>query len=97
MAKPHGVGYAVIDVLPFLTGKPLDDIAAGYMRALRPSKVEVIDKDGTHDLMAMNWRVRIFMHGDLIYKIQQEVEVGLYGEIVNGGHLQAEAFERWAR
>jgi hypothetical protein len=69
-------GYLSIEVLPFLKGRPVDDIALAYIHALRPSRVRVSFGLVTCD--AMPWRVTVIVdEHDQIHSVQQEVNVGL--------------------
>jgi hypothetical protein len=79
-------GFTVIEVLPFLKGKPWDEYALAYLQALRPSYVRVSTGMITCD--ARNWRVTVFIHNDnTIRRIEQEVEVGLPDDVHHGSHL----------
>jgi len=78
------MGYTSIDVLPFLTGKPYDNLAWNWILALRPSCVREC-RDGWVTLDACSNRVTIYIGKDnLIERISQEVSVGLIG--VHHGH-----------
>jgi hypothetical protein len=78
-------GYTVIEVLPKLKGKPWDEVALGYVHALRPSQLRVV-QDGIQ-LDAQTWRVTVWLNKDglTISRIEQEVEVGL-PEGIDHGH-----------
>jgi hypothetical protein len=73
--EPACLGYTSIEVLPFLWGQPLNDLAMAYVHALRPSRVCVSQGVVTTDCCC--WRVTVFVdEGDRISKITQEVQVG---------------------
>lgn len=84
-------GYTTIQPLPFLHGKPWDDIALGYIHALRPSRVRV--STGSVQLDAQSWRVTVWLQadGETISRITQEVEVGLPDGIEDGHALEIAA------
>ncbi len=70
-------GYTSINVLGFLKGLPLDNLALSYLHALRPSRVRVTHGETTTD--ACCWRVTVYLDKeDRIDHIEQEVEVGFY-------------------
>jgi hypothetical protein len=77
--KPERFGSCVISVLPFLWGRPWDQLALNYVHALRPSAIRVTDGAVTCD--ARRWRVTVYLapDGRTIQKLQQEVDVGLVG------------------
>lgn len=87
--EPDGVGYTVIEVLPFLTGRPWDDVALAYVHALRPSTIRVNNSD-CWKLDARNWRVSVLLESDdrTIKRISQEVAVGLPVGIDHGHALE---------
>ena len=80
----------VIEVLQFLYGYPLDDIALNYIQSLRPSCWR-ISTDGALKSDARGWRVTVHMSGDgpfaRILSIEQEVHVGLRGGFEHGHAL----------
>ena len=80
-------GYTSIEVLPKLKGKPWDEVALGYVHALRPSQLRVV-QDGIQ-LDAQTWRVTVWLKKDnvTIDHIEQEVEVGLPEECPHGAGL----------
>lgn len=82
-------GYTVIEVLPILKGKPWDEVALGYVHALRPGQLRVV-QDGIQ-LDARTWRVTVYLKKDerTISRIEQEVEVGLPEECPHGAGLDA--------
>jgi len=88
--KSNHRGYADIEVLEFLKGREYDEVAQSYISGLRPSKIR-ISENGFVTLDSCPWRVTVMMdqgNSDLIWKITQEVEVSLFGDIQNGYDLQ---------
>lgn len=76
---PYPRGYTLIDVLPFLWGKKLDETTLNFIHALRPSSLRITRGEVTCD--AMTWRVTVIVdEDDIVEKIEQEVEVGLRSE-----------------
>ena len=85
---PVSRGYGYMEVLSFLIGKPWNEIALGYVHAVRPSYIRVIKSEETTDSKA--WRVSIYIDKDnIIEKIMQEVELGLPDGIYNSCDLRA--------
>jgi hypothetical protein len=82
-------GYTAINVLPDLWGRPWDDIALGYVHALRPSQLRVVRGGAQAD--AWKWRVTVWLEDDdkTVKRIQQEVEVGLPDGVCHGQCLEA--------
>jgi len=79
-------GWKSIKVLDFLNGKQWDDIALGYVHALRPSSIRVTK--GTIKLDARVWRVTVYINEDnVINYISQEVVVGLPDGVAHGDAL----------
>lgn len=79
-------GFTSLEVLPFLKGKPWDDVALGFVHSLRPSHIRVTD--GGIQLDAQTWRVTVTVSKkNKIEKIEQEVEVGLPVKVVHGSAL----------
>ncbi len=81
-------GYTSVEVLPFLTGRPWDDLALAYVHALRPSTIRVTT--GGCKANAQTWRVTVFidtLKSNLIRSIEQEVQVGLPDGVRNGHAL----------
>lgn len=81
--------FTTMPVLPFLWGLPYDAIAKNWIDALRPSSVRVyphneLKSDGRP------WRVTVTLHkeSNIIKAIEQEVQVGLRGDIKNGYDLR---------
>jgi hypothetical protein len=87
MPETSCFSYTNIKVLPELTGRKLDDLSWGLIHALRPSVVEVFNDDWWAHCNAITWRVRVFCKDSIISFIEQEVKVGMYGNIKNGGDL----------
>lgn len=86
MAKV-GVGSAVIPVLEFLNGRKWDYIAQGFIKALRPSEMEICRGGCRMDVC--KWRVRVHLDDDdIIQCITQEVEVHLIDDIESGFDLK---------
>ena len=83
-------GYTVIEVLPKLKGKPWDELSLGYVHALRPSHLRVVQTDSIQ-LDWQTWRVTVWLEKDglTISCIEQEVEVGLPEKCPHGGGLNA--------
>lgn len=87
------VGFTVIEPLTFLYGRPWDDLALGYVHAIRPSHLRVID-GGSVQMDAQAWRVTVFVdESGLITSIEQEVEVGLPDGIDCGDELDSKLRE----
>jgi len=71
-------GFTVVESLPFLKGRPWDDIALGYVHALRPTSVRVIAYREGAQLDSRTWRVTVHLdEKGNIRSIEQEVQVGL--------------------
>lgn len=72
-------GATEIQVLTFLYGLPFkanEALVRGYLHALRPSEVRIVE-DGFFKNNAMRWRVTVVVEDDIIDEITQEVEVEL--------------------
>ena len=79
-------GFTIIRPLAFLHGRKWDDLALGFIHALRPSSVRVV-KTGAW-LNSSNWRVTVWLNADdTIRVIEQEVAVGLPEGIQNGHEM----------
>jgi hypothetical protein len=80
-------GYTVLKVLPELNGKPWDEVALGYVHALRPSRLRVVQ--GMAQADAQRWRVTAWLKKDgvTIDHIDQEVAVGLPESVPHGAGL----------
>jgi len=87
LKKAASFGYSCIRVLEFLNDRPFDDVAKGYIHALRPSNIRLI-KNGIVKSDSVSWRVTIFLEKGFIDKIEQEVQVGLYGDVKDGHDLE---------
>lgn len=86
------VGFTSIRVLEFLHGKLWDDIALGYVHALRPSTVRI--SHGAIKCDARTWRVTVYIDdNDRIEYIEQEVEVGLPHGIDDGYDLDCQGLK----
>lgn len=83
---PDRRGYTSIPVLPQLWGEPWNEIALAYVHALRPSLVRVVHAEETTD--AVCWRVTVYLKGERIESIEQEVEVGLPEDCQHGSALE---------
>jgi hypothetical protein len=71
-----------------LEGKPWNALTAAFVRALRPSAVEVLDADTPEKTDAFLWRVRVHLtEAGSIRVIEQEVEVDLPEGVENGDAL----------
>ncbi len=96
--EPTRSGFSVIEVLPFLTGWPLDDIAMNYIDALRPSCWRVVAEDEPTKSDACTWRVTVYLSSRgpfaRITKIVQEVVVGLRGDFAHGHVLHCARLAR---
>ena len=78
-------GRTSIEVLPFLVGKPWNNLAINGIRSLRTDEIRVTK--GGVNLDSRAWRVTVHLNqDDTIRKIEQEVEVGLIG-CYHGHHL----------
>lgn len=86
--KWNRLGFTSIKVLEFLDGKPWDDVALGYVHALRPSHIRVTE--GMVQCDAQQWRVTVFVKEgtNIIESISQEITVGLPEKVVHGGALR---------
>lgn len=75
--KPNSsTGITKINVLGFLKGFPVDNLAISYVHALRPSQVQVIKPNEEEKTIGRAWRVKIRVNdAGLIDRIEQEVEV----------------------
>lgn len=93
-SKLIATGWALIRVLPELTGLPWDEFALNYVHVLRPSKIRVSggkSKSRGFTCDAHTWRVSIVLDdNDIIKYIDQEVEI----KGGSGGEMKAELAER---
>ena len=86
--EPDHIGGMSIQVLPFLYGVELNDMVFGYIHALRPSYVRVVESGQSVTADSIPWRVTIVINSDhTIMEITQEVDVGLYGGTKSGYDL----------
>lgn len=87
--QPNGsFSYTSIDVLPFLKGRPWDDVSLAYVSGLRPSYIRVVH--GAMHCDARVWRVTVYLDDkDLITDISQEVMVWLPEGVRHGSALSA--------
>ena len=74
--EPQRRGYTIIEVLHFLRGCTWGEEALAFVHALRPTSIRVTNGEEKTD--ARCWRVTVLVdEGDVIRRIEQEVEVGL--------------------
>lgn len=90
--EPKICGRMTVPVLEFLTGLPWNCLTKNMLISLRPSVVqECWDFETGSSIL---WRVTVWLQGtkDLpkIKRIEQEVSVGLVGEVGHGGDLEKE-------
>lgn len=79
--------WTSVDVLPFLIGKPWDNVALAFVHGLRPSSIRVTQDSVTLDSRV--WRVTVYVDSNnIIEKIRQEVEVGLPDGVEHAGALR---------
>lgn len=92
--SPHAVSYeqpprysfTELTVLPFLVGRPWDEVALSFVHSLRPSSIRVTTGCVTSD--SRPWRVTVFVSDkNIIRQVTQECEVGVYDPITDGHHL----------
>lgn len=74
-------GFTNLPVLPWLWGRPLNNMTLAYVHSLRPSKVRITTGVTTTDMCT--WRVTITIAPNaegvaIVQYIQQEVQIG-YG------------------
>jgi hypothetical protein len=81
-------GGVTIQPLVFLHGRKWDEIALGYIHALRPSHLRVVE--GGVQCDSQMWRVTVFLEndGETIREIEQEVSVGLPEGIQDGYEMR---------
>jgi len=87
--EPNSQGYAVVEVLNFLKGRRLDNIALNYIHSVRPSRIRIVPMNGGITCDAITWRVTVYTakpnsleidnETPLIKRIEQEVQVGCVG------------------
>ena len=71
-----------ITVLSELTDKPWDEVSLAYVLALRPTSIRICTTGCKCD--AQRGRVTVWMEGDKIVSVEQEVKVYLPDGIRNG-------------
>lgn len=83
-------GYTSIrKTLPFLKGRPWDEVALAYVSGLRPSCIRVIKHNSGMHCDARVWRVTVHLgKRGKISEIEQEVAVWLPDGVQNGWALQ---------
>lgn len=86
---PPRTGFLTLPVLQWAWGWPLDDLTWNLVDSLRPSSVRV--STGFIATDARPWRVTIYVRGDRVERIEQEVVVGLRGGLPHG-HALSEAW-----
>ena len=75
---------ATISVLPFLTGRVLDEISLGWLTSLRPSSIRITD--GLVNCDSQLWRVTVIL--DSAQKIKSITqEVGLRSPGLSGHEM----------
>ena len=85
-------GWTVIRCLPELEGKPWSELAAAFLRALRPSAVRVVLPGEGVKTDAIVWRVTVYLTDRCtIERIEQEVEVDLPDGVQHGHDLSVQA------
>lgn len=83
--QPEAICWGDIKVLEFLKGRPWDDLALGFVHALRPSHIRVVDHNRCIQCDAQTWRVTVYLdEAGLIDDIEQEVELGATDKCRNG-------------
>jgi len=81
-------GHCSIEPLPFLHGRKWDDTALAFVHGVRPSHLRVVC--GSAQCDAQPWRVTVWLEddGETIFKISQEISVGLPEGIRSGHELR---------
>jgi hypothetical protein len=80
-------GYLSIKALPILTGHQWNDVALGFVHALRPSMIRVVRAEETCD--AKPDRVTVYVDpNNNITSIRQECEVWLPEGVEHGADLR---------
>lgn len=81
-------GYATIEVLPELKGKPFDDVALAFIHGLDPKSVRLCRHGQNDD--ARTGRVNVYIDDDdKIVRINKEIEVMLPAGVAHGHALRA--------
>lgn len=84
--RPDRIGWSNIEVLEFLKGRKLDEVALAYIHSLRPSCIRVTT--GMIKTNSIAWRVTVVVdEEDTIQTISQEAEVGLPEGVAHGHAL----------
>jgi hypothetical protein len=79
-----GMCYTTIPVLPFLTGKKLNNMIYNFLQCCRPSCVRIVKQNEGMHADSRSWRITIYIdENNMIKSIEQEVECGTLG-IRNG-------------
>ena len=87
--QPAAICWGDIRVLEFLKGRPWDDLALGFVHALRPSKIRVLEHNDCQQCDARIWRVTVYLNeAGLIDYIEQEVELGATDKHRNGHEME---------
>lgn len=82
---PPIVGYADMEVLPFLYGRPWDEVSYCWIYAVNPTSIRVIKYNGSEKCDARRGRVTVYMsETGTIEKITQEVTIGISKESEHG-------------
>jgi len=80
--------YINVVVLPYLKGRPMDEVARAFISTLRPSSVRVIKFNQAQHCDAQTWRVTVNLKRDgMIDCIHQECHVELPEGVDNGHEL----------
>lgn len=99
--SPEAIGYTSIPVLEFINGLRLNFFTMNMLAAVRPSALRVLDENAEIKCDALCWRVTVttYKHAGAltIRKIEQEVVVGLSGELENSKELTKELREMGMR
>jgi hypothetical protein len=86
-ADYDNVGYVVIEVLPFLKGRPWDEVALAFVTTLHPASIRVTE--GTIKLDARVDRVTVYVDKEnVIQGIEQECLVWLPESVEDGDALE---------
>jgi hypothetical protein len=88
--QPSRTGYVAMPVLQFLDGKKLSPELFGWIESLRPPLVRIVRFGHAVTCDAWHWRVTIYLREDntTIDRIEQEVIVGLHGDVEHGADLR---------
>jgi|SRR6185369_2563544 len=81
-------GYISVAVLPYLKGRPMDEVAQAFISTLRPTSVRVIKFNQAQFCDAQTWHVTVNLKRDgMIDCIHQECSVELPEGVDNGHDL----------